>query len=114
MAIIKLHGSPISTNTQRPLVCLYEKDLDFDFVSVDMSAGSHKQLPFLSLNVSSILYRMVLLTTPKINLSSSLTKYFSHSVKFPLSRMEIYSELKPEIPPPSFDLHSTRQQNQYQ
>ncbi|XP_062088341.1 glutathione S-transferase PARB-like [Humulus lupulus] len=50
MAIIKLHGSPISTNTQRPLVCLYEKDLDFDFVSVDMSAGSHKQPPFLSLN----------------------------------------------------------------
>lgn len=32
------------------MVCLYEKDLDFELVPVNMSTGAHKQEPFLSLN----------------------------------------------------------------
>ncbi|XAR61306.1 Glutathione transferase [Bertholletia excelsa] len=47
---MKLHGSPISTASQRALVTLYEKELDFDFVVVDMSKGEHKSESFLSLN----------------------------------------------------------------
>ncbi|PON65720.1 S-crystallin [Parasponia andersonii] len=50
MAVIKVHGSPFSTATQRALVCLCEKELEFDVVPVDMRAGAHKQEPFISLN----------------------------------------------------------------
>ncbi|GLU07406.1 hypothetical protein SLE2022_243660 [Rubroshorea leprosula] len=50
MAAIKVHGSVLSTATQRVLACLYEKELEFEFVPVDMKSGAHKQEPFLSLN----------------------------------------------------------------
>ncbi|GMN38052.1 hypothetical protein TIFTF001_007313 [Ficus carica] len=50
MATIKVHGLPISGATRTVLVCLYEKDLDFELVPVSMSTGAHKQEPFLSLN----------------------------------------------------------------
>ncbi|KAK8639569.1 hypothetical protein V6N13_137944 [Hibiscus sabdariffa] len=50
MAVLKLHGNPLSTATQRVLACLYEKDVDFEFVDVDMKAGEHKSEKFLSLN----------------------------------------------------------------
>lgn len=53
MAAINVHGSVLSTATQRVLVCLYEKGLGFEFVPVDMKAGAHKQEPFLSINVSA-------------------------------------------------------------
>ncbi|GMI76046.1 EARLY RESPONSIVE TO DEHYDRATION 11, ARABIDOPSIS GLUTATHIONE S-TRANSFERASE 1 [Hibiscus trionum] len=47
---MKLHGNPLSTATQRVLACLYEKDVEFQFVDVDMGAGEHKSEKFLSLN----------------------------------------------------------------
>lgn len=50
MASIKLHGSPLSTAAQRALATLYEKELDFEFVVVNMAAGDHKKESFLSLN----------------------------------------------------------------
>ncbi|THF96585.1 glutathione S-transferase PARB-like [Camellia sinensis] len=50
MATVKVHGSVFSTASQRVLVCLHEKELDFEFVPVDMSSGDHKKPPFLSLN----------------------------------------------------------------
>lgn len=50
MASIKVHGVPMSTATMRVLAALYEKDLDFELIPVDMRAGAHKQEPFLSLN----------------------------------------------------------------
>lgn len=54
MASIKVHGVPMSTATMRVLAALYEKDLQFELIPVDMRAGAHKQEPFLSLNVSKI------------------------------------------------------------
>ncbi|XP_050266865.1 glutathione S-transferase PARB-like isoform X4 [Quercus robur] len=48
MAAIKVHGSPLSTNTLRVLATVYEKELDHEFVLVDMSAGEHKKEHFLS------------------------------------------------------------------
>ena len=54
MAAIKVHGSLISTATTRVLTTLYEKDLEFEFVAVDMRAGEHKEEHFLSLNVRKI------------------------------------------------------------
>ncbi|KAE8727593.1 Glutathione S-transferase PARB [Hibiscus syriacus] len=50
MAVMKVHGNPLSTATQRVLACLYEKDVEFQFVNVDMAAGEHKSENFLSHN----------------------------------------------------------------
>lgn len=50
MAAIKVHGTPLSTATQRALAIFYEKDLDFEFVTVDLSTGAHKQEPYISKN----------------------------------------------------------------
>ncbi|XP_059295245.1 glutathione S-transferase PARB isoform X3 [Lycium ferocissimum] len=47
---IKVHGNPISNATMRVVACLIEKDLDFEFVFVDLVTGEHKKHPFLSLN----------------------------------------------------------------
>ncbi|CAN4091451.1 unnamed protein product [Withania somnifera] len=47
---IKVHGNPMSTATMRVVACLIEKDLDFEFVFVDMATDEHKKHPFLSLN----------------------------------------------------------------
>ncbi|XP_052180256.1 glutathione S-transferase-like [Diospyros lotus] len=47
---MKVHGAVLSTATQRVLATLYEKDLDFEFLPVDLRSGAHKQEPFLSLN----------------------------------------------------------------
>jgi len=52
MATIKLHGNPFSTATMRATASLYEKELEFEFVLVDMKNGEHKKEPFLLLNVS--------------------------------------------------------------
>ncbi|PSS06231.1 Glutathione S-transferase [Actinidia chinensis var. chinensis] len=50
MATMKVHGSVISTATQRVVACLNEKDLDYEFVPVDMGSGEHKKDHFLCLN----------------------------------------------------------------
>ncbi|XP_028771067.1 glutathione S-transferase F13-like [Neltuma alba] len=47
---IKLHGLAMSTNTSRVMVCLHEKDVEFELVPVDVFAGEHKLPPFLSKN----------------------------------------------------------------
>jgi DNA-binding cell septation regulator SpoVG len=54
MAAIKVHGSPLSTATIRVLAAIYEKELDHEFVLVDMRVGEHKKEHFLSLNVRKI------------------------------------------------------------
>ncbi|CAM8930787.1 unnamed protein product [Rhodiola kirilowii] len=50
MAPLTVHGSPFSGATMAVLACLYEKELQFDFVPVDMAAGEHKTESFLTLN----------------------------------------------------------------
>lgn len=51
---IKVHGGLFSTATMRVLACLEEKELDYDFVPVNLRAGEPKREPFLSLNVSML------------------------------------------------------------
>ncbi|XP_048130325.1 glutathione S-transferase-like [Rhodamnia argentea] len=48
--VMKVYGAVFSTPAQRVLAALYEKDLVFEFVPVDMWAGEHKQEHFLALN----------------------------------------------------------------
>ncbi|GAB4841157.1 hypothetical protein Ancab_021902 [Ancistrocladus abbreviatus] len=47
---IKVHGSVLSIATQRVIACLHEKEVEFEFVTVDMQSGAHKKEPFTSLN----------------------------------------------------------------
>jgi glutathione S-transferase len=51
MAAIKVHGTTLSTATQRVLATLYEKELAFELVLVDMKAGEHKKEPCQCLDV---------------------------------------------------------------
>ncbi|XP_062088353.1 glutathione S-transferase F8, chloroplastic-like [Humulus lupulus] len=50
MASIKVHGTPLSTAFQRAVVFLHEKEVDYEFVPIDMRAGAHKQESFIFLN----------------------------------------------------------------
>ncbi|KAL7112692.1 hypothetical protein ACP275_04G018300 [Erythranthe tilingii] len=47
---IKVHGHPVSPAARRVLLCLAEKNLDYEFVLVDLSTGQHKKEPFISIN----------------------------------------------------------------
>ncbi|XP_074278970.1 glutathione S-transferase-like [Silene latifolia] len=47
---IKVHGSPNSTATLRVVAALHEKEIDFEFVTVDMRSGAHKTPQYLALN----------------------------------------------------------------
>ncbi|KAL1213594.1 Glutathione S-transferase F6 [Cardamine amara subsp. amara] len=50
MAAIKVFGHPASTATRRVLIALHEKELDFEFVHVELKDGEHKKQPYLSRN----------------------------------------------------------------
>ncbi|XP_062083290.1 glutathione S-transferase-like [Humulus lupulus] len=47
---VKVIGTAYSIATMRVMACLYEKDLDFELVPVNLSTGEHKREPFVSLN----------------------------------------------------------------
>ncbi|KAL3725416.1 glutathione S-transferase [Eucalyptus grandis] len=48
--VMKVYGNLMSTAAMRVFAALYEKDLEFELVTVDMKAGEHKQENFLALN----------------------------------------------------------------
>jgi len=50
MATIKVHGTPFSPAVMRVAAALYEKQLEFDFVPIDMGKKEHKTESFLKLN----------------------------------------------------------------
>lgn len=56
---IKVHGLPFSIATQRVLVTLAEKELDYEFVYIDLATGQQKTEDFVKLHVS-----ITLLTHP--------------------------------------------------
>ena len=52
MAIpVKVYGPPMSTAVSRVLACLYEKNVEFELISINMSKGEHKKPEFLKLQV---------------------------------------------------------------
>lgn len=59
MSTMKVYGSPISTAAMRVFATLHEKDLDFEFVPINMAAGEHKSPAFLSLNVSTHTLKLI-------------------------------------------------------
>ncbi|KAJ7972928.1 Glutathione S-transferase [Quillaja saponaria] len=46
----KLYGSLNSPATLKVMACLFEHDLEFEFVPINLDAGEHKKKPFLYLN----------------------------------------------------------------
>ena len=54
MAAIKVHVNPLLTASMQVLTTVYEKEVDHEFVFVDMRAGEHKEEHFLSLNVRKL------------------------------------------------------------
>ncbi|KAD3068657.1 hypothetical protein E3N88_36537 [Mikania micrantha] len=51
---LKLHGSIFSLAGLRVLVALYEKDLDFEFVQINMSAREHKTPQAITRYISEV------------------------------------------------------------
>nr|GMD64031.1 glutathione S-transferase [Ipomoea batatas]GMD70991.1 glutathione S-transferase [Ipomoea batatas] len=47
---LKVHGSLLSPAVLRVVACLKEKEIDYEFVNVNMQTGEHKQPHFLALN----------------------------------------------------------------
>ncbi|KAJ0589896.1 putative glutathione transferase [Helianthus annuus] len=47
---IKVYGSMVSTATLRVLLCLAEKDLEFELINVDLASGEHKRPHILARN----------------------------------------------------------------
>ena len=77
MATIRLHGNPFSTATMRAAASLHEKQLEFEFVLIDMKNGEHKKEPFISLNVS-----ITTLTNYEVKFSFFLPTIFSILANF--------------------------------
>jgi len=50
MAIIRVHGYHFSGRTAAVLACLQEKEVDYEFLSVDLLTGAQKEPQFLALN----------------------------------------------------------------
>ncbi|CAE5956382.1 unnamed protein product [Arabidopsis arenosa] len=50
MGGIKVFGHPASTATRRVLIALYEKNVDFEFVHVELKDGEHKKEPYILRN----------------------------------------------------------------
>ena len=54
MGVKRVYASTNSEPAMRVMACLYEKQLEFEFVHVNMKAGEHKRQPYLSINVSTL------------------------------------------------------------
>ncbi|KAK0517589.1 hypothetical protein Tsubulata_339797 [Turnera subulata] len=50
MTSMKLHGCSFFPNVSRVMACLYEKELDFESIPVDLKNNEHRKEPYLSLN----------------------------------------------------------------
>ncbi|KAF8015072.1 hypothetical protein BT93_H0765 [Corymbia citriodora subsp. variegata] len=53
--MMKVHGNAFNVETMRVFAALSEKDLEFEFVPVNMEAGEHKKEHFLVLNPFGLL-----------------------------------------------------------
>ncbi|CAM8987829.1 unnamed protein product [Rhodiola kirilowii] len=47
---LKLYGLPMSTCATRAMICLAEKEVEFELIPVNLFASEHKQPPFLAKN----------------------------------------------------------------
>ncbi|XP_052185587.1 glutathione S-transferase-like [Diospyros lotus] len=78
MATIKLHAFVMSAPAQRVFATLYEKDLPFELIPVDIRSGENKKQPYLSLNPFG---QIPALEDGDLKLfeSRAITRYLSHA-----------------------------------
>ncbi|KAI3965647.1 hypothetical protein MKX01_010604, partial [Papaver californicum] len=50
MVVLKVHGSPFSTATQRVIATIIKRVLEYELVLVNLDEDEHKREPFISLN----------------------------------------------------------------
>lgn len=50
MSSMKLYAHPFSNNSMRPQISLHEKNIDYDYVKVDLFKGEHKKPEYLAIN----------------------------------------------------------------
>ena len=51
VTLVNVYGPPMSIAVSRVLACLYEKNVKFKLISINMSKGEHKKPEFLKLQV---------------------------------------------------------------
>ncbi|KAK9129352.1 hypothetical protein Sjap_009839 [Stephania japonica] len=49
MASVKVYGPPLSTAVSRVLACLFEKEVEFQIINVEMAKGQHKTTDYLKI-----------------------------------------------------------------
>ena len=76
----------MSTAVSRVLACLYEKNVDFQLISINMSKGEHKKPDFLKLQVYIYIYF-------DINKILSLSLRLTYAISNTLSIAYCYSPL---------------------
>ncbi|CAA2969232.1 glutathione S-transferase-like [Olea europaea subsp. europaea] len=75
---IKVHGHPLSTSTHRVLATLAEKELDYEFILIDLATDQQKSKAFLSLNPFG---QVPFFEDGDLNLfeSRAITQYLAHT-----------------------------------
>ncbi|MCL7035951.1 hypothetical protein MKW94_018056 [Papaver nudicaule] len=85
MALIKVHGIPLSGATAIVMICLAEKGVPYELIPVELAKGEHKSPSFLSKNVI-ILHTVWLIPaledgTITLFESRAITRYVAHKYK---------------------------------
>ena len=88
---IKVHGNPMSAATLRVVAAVHEKQLDHEFVTVDMKSGAHKQPP-------NLLLFMCLCSCPTVQKEKQL-KLMIHKKNYGSSSVYLISSSIGEPPP---------------
>ncbi|CAH9079184.1 unnamed protein product [Cuscuta europaea] len=76
--VLKVYGVVFSPPVLKVIACLKEKELDYEFVSLDFQAGELKKQPFLSLNPFG---KMPVIQDGDFTLfeSRAITQYIAHT-----------------------------------
>lgn len=56
MGSVKVYGPTMSTAVSRVLACLFEKEVPFDLIPVNMAKGEHKKPDYLKLQVVTFFF----------------------------------------------------------
>jgi glutathione S-transferase len=92
---MKLYGNVVSSNTRKIMWALKELNLSYDFQSIDLMKGEHKQSAFLSINPNG---RVPVLETANggvISESNAILLYLASTAN-PEAHLYLGSSLSPE------------------
>lgn len=76
--VLKLYGHPNSTCTIRVLTILYEKDVPFELVTVNMQKGEHKTAEYLEKQAFGVIPYLVSLSAATLLISAAYNAECCH------------------------------------